>query len=53
MALLPVNVKVRVFPVPPAVTLVGLTVMVPSPLAAEPASLNVACAWEADPAAVR
>jgi hypothetical protein len=48
-------VNVRVLPVLFAAMLVGLTVIVPSPLEAELASVNVVCASdpEAEPVAVR
>jgi hypothetical protein len=46
------KVKVKVFPVLPAVTLVGLTIMVPSPLLASP-SVNLVCACDRVPVAVR
>ena len=46
------NVNVNEFPALPAVTLVGLTAIVPSPSLAF-ASVNVVCAWETEPAAVR
>ena len=43
----------QVLPVLAALTLIGLTIMVPSPSLASAASVNEVCACEAEPVAVR
>jgi hypothetical protein len=48
-----VKVKVKLFPVLPAGAVIGLTVIVPCPSLALVLSVNVICAWEAEPVAVK